>query len=286
MTEKPEITIIGPGALGKSLIRAFEHSGYRIKSVVSRKMNEVPGTAFDHLKVIKFHEIKEELIGSLVFITIPDDEIGNYANSLSEIQADWTGKTVVHCSGFQVSEILSPLKKMGASIAAFHPIQTFIENSGENAFRGIRISIEGDSEAAGLLEKIAKSVGANPIQINQQQKRILHIAAVFMSNYVVALGVISNNLIKEFLPDEDFRLLAPLLKQTVHNLDSFSPADALSGPISRGDVKTIQSHLHELMKNDQVLILYKQLGQQLLNIADEKGNADADALSKLRALLH
>jgi predicted short-subunit dehydrogenase-like oxidoreductase (DUF2520 family) len=285
MIEKPDVTIAGPGALGSTLIKTLELSGFSVRSVISRKTKPKLGSDYQHLTVTDYKTVQPEHIGKIVFITTPDDVINEVAERLSQLHIKWSDKMVAHCSGFLTSDILMPIKVKGGSVAAFHPLQTFVEQSDVTAFHDIMISIEGDKIASSFFDKFVLELGGKPLHVNQQQKRILHIAAVFMSNYVVSLGAISDTLVRENIPGMDFKLLFPLLKSTVQNLMHSGPVDALSGPIARGDIETIGRHLEELEDNDPLLTLYKLLGSQTLRIAVKKGNADSENLSEIRKLL-
>jgi predicted short-subunit dehydrogenase-like oxidoreductase (DUF2520 family) len=285
MKNNPDITVIGPGSLGTTLIDNLQKSGYPVRSVISRKERSDVISRFSNLAVLKPDAINYKTLGNIIFITTPDDTISQVANSISQSMEDWSDHIVVHCSGFLTSEELLSLKQKGANVAAFHPLQTFVEKSGEKAFQDIFISIEGDDQAFALLAKIAKSLGATPIQISQKQKRILHIAAVFMSNYVVALGSLSNELIKECIPNADIRLLIPLMRQTVLNLEESNPFDALSGPIERGDSETVRNHISELGNHEKILKLYKHLGLHTLEIVEAKGETNHQSLSEINEML-
>ncbi len=285
MIKKPDVTVAGPGALGSVLIKVLELSGFSVKSVISRNTKQKLGSGFQHLTVTDYESVQPEHIGKIVFITTPDDVINEITERLSQIHITWHDKMVAHCSGFLASDILQPIKEKGGSVAAFHPLQTFVKQSENTVFKDIYISIEGDKIASTFFEEIARALGGRPLFVNPQQKRILHIAAVFISNYVVSLGAISDALIRENIPGVDFKLLFPLLNNTVQNLKHTGPVEALSGPISRGDIETIGRHLEELEENDPLLILYKLLGSQVLKIAENKGTADSGSLSEIRKLL-
>jgi predicted short-subunit dehydrogenase-like oxidoreductase (DUF2520 family) len=286
MNSKPDITVIGPGAVGSSLIKNLSEAGYPIASVISRRFTgqNRPGY-LSGIHVTGLKEASDQTIGDLVFITSPDDAISGIAEAVSSSDISWNGRTVVHCSGFLTSGSLQSLQEKGAAVAAFHPLQTFIEQSDSDPFNGIYISLEGDAKAVELLKTVAADLGAKPVPLNREQKSILHVAAVFMSNYVVALGSIAGRLIKENIPDADLSVLMPLLVRTVSNLEGGKPADVLSGPVARGDSQTVRQHLDVLKDKEQMLMVYKLMGREALRLAEQKGGLPAQSLQELQELL-
>src|SRR5699024_1014118 len=106
---------------------------------------------------------------------------------LQQLSDDFSHSCFVHCSGNESANILEPLQKKGAYIASMHPLQTFNQDSGAEAFSDIYFSLQGDSELLSTLRKVAEKLGANTIKINSRQKAHLHAAAVMASNYLMTL---------------------------------------------------------------------------------------------------
>lgn len=286
MNSKSDITVIGAGAVGSALIKNLSEAGYPIASVISRRFSgeNRPGY-LSGVHVTGLHEASAQTIGELVFIASPDDAISGIAEALSSRELSWDGRVVVHCSGFLTSESLQSLQEKGAAVAAFHPLQTFVEQVDSDPFKGIYISLEGDAKAVERLKAVAVDLGAKPLPLTREQKSILHVAAVFMSNYVVALGSIAGRLINENIPDADLSVLMPLLVRTVSNLDSGKPADVLSGPVERGDSQTVRQHLDVLKDKEQMLKAYKLMGREALRLAEQKGRLSNQSLQELQELL-
>ncbi len=286
MNSKTDITVIGPGAVGSALILNLSEAGYPITSVISRRYNGADRPGYlSGFHVTGLKDASEQTVGDLVFITSPDDAISGIAEAMSAYELSWNGRTVVHCSGFLTSGALHSLKEKGAAVAAFHPLQTFVGQSDSDPFKGIYVSLEGDAEAVEGLKTVAVDLGAIPVPLNREQKGILHVAAVFMSNYVVALGSMADTLINENIPDADLSVLMPLLVRTVSNLGGGKPADVLSGPVARGDSRTVKQHLDVLQDKEPLLKAYKLMGREALRLAEQKGRLSEESLLELREML-
>lgn len=263
-TDELSISLAGPGAVGSALLEALGRNGYRILSVISRRTEDSALKGSGHL--LHPEQVCEEKLGTLLFLTVPDDRIADTAAGLAERVPNWKGRHVVHCSGALTSGALETLAAKGASVASFHPVQTFPAGSGPELFQGISVSCEGTPGTIALLEAIARKIGSRPVVMDGRQKAIIHLAAVFISNYMVALGGVADRLIGNELEGEGLRLLAPLLGQTAANLSAGRPEECLTGPVSRGDTETVANHLALLQGDRDLAALYRLLGREALRL--------------------
>src|SRR5690606_24287151 len=94
-----------------------------------------------------------------------------------------------------------------------------------------------------------------------------HAAAVFASNYLVTLAATAVRILREIgVPEEDaLPALIPLMRGTLDNLEDLGLASALTGPIARGDLDTVRTHLARLSPDDRAL--YCALGRETLQLA-------------------
>lgn len=283
-SSRPSVTIIGTGALGSALHTFFNNAGYAVRSTWNSK-----GGLIYSEKSSEYHQIYSLIpktnseIGDLVFITTPDDLIKKIASNLSQNSVSWEDKTVVHCSGNLTSDELNALSKKGAKVVSMHPIQTFKKGDGSERFKNIMISLQGDEKARKQLAPIIREMQAKPLLLDKKQKRSLHIAAVMASNYLVALMFSVENLLKDVELDEGFDALETLVHQTVQNIFENGPAKALTGPISRGDRESVETHMKELAGRDQEKI-YKILGIEALKIAELSGKLSKTNIDEIMKL--
>lgn len=221
----------------------------------------------------------------LVFLTTPDDALADLTASLH-----WrSGQTVAHCSGVLTVNVLAPARRAGALVAGFHPLQSFptLEH-GLARLRGCTIALEGDEAALAVLEPMAHAIGGVTIRLQSEHKVLYHIAAVFASNYLVALSSIAVDLWSEWGADRQGALqaLSPLQQGTLENIAALGILEALTGPIARGDVGTVRLHLQALATTvPHLLPAYRALGLVTLPIAEAKGGLGEEQRGQMLALL-
>ena len=285
----PDTSIIGTGALGTTLARALVSREVPVKSIFNRTVSKARELSRE-LKIDISGDLPttSDQLGSLIFLTISDGAIAEIAHKLSELNTDLDNHTFVHCSGNESADLLEPLKMQGANIAAFHPLQTFTSKSNVTDFEGIYFSLQGDGEALSMLRMVANKLGADIFQVTNEQKSHLHAAAVLASNYLTTLLDTSVKVgAQGGLAEEKVKkILLPLVKKTLENASRQSFSDALSGPVKRGDIATVQEHLQLLGKHPELKSVYCMLGLQTLELADETGSLDGTDAEKLRKMLH
>lgn len=268
MSSEIAVSVIGTGAVGGAVISLLEQNNYCMASVWSSKSGDVKaGGNKLHIPERSYPATNREA-GDLVILAVPDDQIPAVVNQLAESTIEWEGKSVVHCSGARFAETLEPLAAEGARTASMHPVQTFKRGDGAERFRDIYISLEGDPGLVSELFSLVKEAGAKPLKIDKMQKRALHLAAVIASNYLVTLQYIAEEFLAERGVENGFRLVEPLVKQTLENVVKKGAAGALSGPVERGDLETISMHLNLLRKNPDLLQIYSRLGLETIRLAE------------------
>lgn len=129
-------------------------------------------------------------------------------------------------------------------------------------------------------------MGAKALQISPEAKPLLHAAAVVASNYIVVLADLVTKIAPEAEISESVALqaLTPLMQNTLQNINELGVTDALTGPIARGDIETIRTHLSLLKEKPELLSLYKTLGRGAANISETK-QGDASTLTTIKNLL-
>ncbi|MBN2731521.1 MAG: DUF2520 domain-containing protein [Balneolaceae bacterium] len=290
MKKKQGVSIIGTGALGAVLARTLYAQGFPIAGLYNRSDNNIEALK-EKIKAQKTGRFPKSIseLGDTIFITVPDDNIGSVVDQLGELSHDFSGHIAVHCSGSKPSAALSLLKSKGASVASFHPLQTFTASSNPIDLSGIYFDIEGDVEAIQFLEELAQTFGSQTLRIEPDAKPWLHAAAVMSSNYLLALLDVSSSIAEKggLDKEEAQKALLPLVRQTLQNSETVdSLPKALSGPISRGDVKTVEEHLSLLEQSPDILALYKQLGLIIVKMSEAGNTISEPEQEKLLQLLN
>lgn len=279
------ITIIGLGSVGSALLHVFTKKNLPVQSVFNR--SEVPASIQNKYSETRFTQSWSELnftAGQLVFITVSDDAIADTVARLSEGKQDLTDVHFVHCSGTHASQILAPLQAKGAQGASFHPMKAITRKT--NSFKDIWFDMEGDRELLAKLEQIAHIMDAKTFVVLPKAKPLLHASAVVASNYLVVLAELVTRItgMGEVSPEHALQAMMPLMQNTLQNIEELGVTDALTGPIARGDVETIQQHIKSMQANSELLMLYKTLGLEAVKIAERKSGETA-SLKEIKKLL-
>ena len=231
-------TIIGSGNVAQHLIQAFTKSNeMELVQVFSRNKEAVSHLIPKDKITSDFSTLKEV---DVYILAISDDAI-----ELVSSQIPFENKLVVHTSGSISMIDLNKKNRRGV----FYPLQTFSKNKAMN-FEKIPICLESQNESDYMiLEEIAKSISKKVYNFDSDQRKALHVSAVFVNNFVNHLYQIGNEIcIEHRVP---FEILQPLILETANKIGTLSPNDAQTGPAKRCDAATIHSHLAFLLDENQ-----------------------------------
>jgi predicted short-subunit dehydrogenase-like oxidoreductase (DUF2520 family) len=238
-----KLVFIGSGNVAYHLSKAFHAKGFEILQVYSRTLKNAQLLAKE-LNSTATNNIKELNPGADVyFICLKDDSIETVLKQLK-----LKNKFLVHTSG---SVAMIDLKPFSNNYGVFYPLQTFTKEQ-KVKFKNLPICLEANNDKNKIiLLNIAYELTNNVYVINSEQRKQLHLAAVFANNFTNHLFAIADEILKkQSLP---FELLLPLIKETVKKVKSISPTQAQTGPALRNDKKTIQKHLKMLSPNHKKL---------------------------------
>jgi predicted short-subunit dehydrogenase-like oxidoreductase (DUF2520 family) len=270
-----KLIVIGAGKVGTAMAYLLSQSGIEIVGVYNKHYD----SAQNAIKLIGSGlPLKEdELIinlkkADLLMITTPDDQISNIIKMLSSNNFI---KPVyfMHMSGLLPADILK-IKDRDIYSFSLHPLQAVASfEEGIKLLPNSFFTIEGDEQGKKLAVRLADILGVNYSFIDKNYKPLYHAAAVIASNYLVTLVYSSYHLLETSgLELENFREgTISLIEGTINNLKSSLPENALTGPISRGDIGTIKKHLNALnaLKPDYVE-LYKIMGRYTAEMINNK----------------
>jgi len=286
---KPSFVIVGCGKVGISLGKFLAAAGYRPAGCVSRSLASAQ-TAAEMIGSDHFGSEPETITprADIVLITTPDGAIGQACEEIAARGGFRPDAVVLHCSGALPSTVLSAARTSGAHIGSMHPLQSFAAIAVEhNPFQGIIVSIEGDDPAVRAAEQMGEALGATCCQIKTDAKTLYHASAVVASNYLVTLFDLAFRLIAEagITGPSAFAVLKPLVDGTLKNIETVGIPEALTGPIARGDVQTVEDHCRAIgAAVPELLALYNQLGAHTVGVARAKGTlteAAAEALARI-----
>jgi len=243
------ITLIGSGNVAQHLIKAFSKSELvEIVQVFARK-KETLASVIDYDKIVNdFEDLKE---ADLYIIAVSDNAI----NEVSQ-QLPFNNQLVVHTSGTASIDTLDIKNRRGV----FYPLQTFSKNK-DIDFSVIPICLEAENTFDFRhLDTVAKSISNAVFPINSEQRKALHVAAVFVNNFTNHLYQIGQEVCDE--NQVSFEILKPLIQETAEKIKTLDPIDAQTGPAKRDDSSTIAAHL-EYLTNENQKNIYKILTQSI-----------------------
>lgn len=208
-TSAPHCAVVGRGRLGTALAAALRAGGVAVDGPLGR--HEAPGGT-----------------PRVVLLCVPDAAIAQAAAALSPAP----GLLVGHCSG---STTLAPLD--GHEALSLHPLMTVPRGAGPETLQGAAAAVAGSTpRALETARRLARAAGLRPIEVADADRVAYHAAASIASNFVVTLEAAAERLAAT--AGVDRAALAPLVRRAVDNWASQGAAEALTGPIARGDEAT------------------------------------------------
>ena len=283
------IGFIGAGKVATAYGRYLYAKGLRVSGFFDRH-DEKSAHASKHTNSQACQSAAQVVQNSdIILITTRDDQIAGACRALCRQAAIGSNHLVGHMSGAHASLILSDAAEQGAAVFSLHPLQAFAQE--EKAITDLQttfFSIEGKDDRLEAIENIVTKTGNHFFRIAPQNKQIYHLAACVLSNYLVTLMDIGIRALENsgINPQEGFTAMRPLIDGTLSNIAQIGPANALTGPIARGDATTISQHLDALDDKglDNLKRSYLFLGQKTLELATQavlKEPDKADALHRL-----
>jgi predicted short-subunit dehydrogenase-like oxidoreductase (DUF2520 family) len=271
--QKPTIAIIGPGRAGSALGRALHAAGYTIAAIGGRNPDNVRNLA-EELGARACQSPATTIdLADLTILAVPDDVILPLATDMVDSLCSAAGKAAVHLSGAQDRAALRPLAQASLRTGVFHPLQTF--RRGPEAVgnvAGTYFGIDADSPLRDQLTQLARDLHGHPFDLAGVDRALYHAAAVFAANYPITLLAEAIALATEAgLPGQTAGPgMTALLAGAVNNLRGLPPAEAITGPASRGDEGTMQRHLDALRNDPELQRLYQLLAERTKNLAPKK----------------
>ena len=234
MTPPSELTVVGRGRVGGSLTAAAEASGLQVRD----------GAA-------------------AILLCVPDGAIEDACRDLLENSRP---ELVGHVSGACDLGVLSPASNAGVKTFSMHPLQTF--PGPDTTVAGTPCAVAGsDEESRRFARDLATRLGMQPFEVPEESRAAYHAAASIASNFLIAIEEAAVELLERSGIEGGRELLSPLVLRSAANW-SESGADALTGPIARGDAETIARHREAIERvAPEIVPLYDQLADQTERVA-------------------
>jgi predicted short-subunit dehydrogenase-like oxidoreductase (DUF2520 family) len=261
------INIIGCGRLGQTLAALLKEY-IHINCILNQSLNSSLAASKFIGAGIPISEYSKITPADIYLIATRDDQIEIACQKLAAINIIKPGNLVFHCSGSLSSDTLSSAHSVGALTASIHPNRSFANPAlSITEFAGTFCAVEGAADAIGILSNLFKAIGAQIFPIESKFKTVYHAAGCIASNYLVTLSFIANKCYQQAgVPKKIAKqIVNSLMDSTLNNLLTLPHKDALTGPVARGDVKTIADHM--MVLEDEIKEVYSILGKPTLALA-------------------
>ncbi len=281
-----KVAVIGAGVVGTAIGALLHRRGYPIAAVASRSLvsaEKAVGYIGDGKAMVDPTAAAQA--AELVFITTPDGAIAQVCGEIAAQRGFTEGSIVLHCCGAHSAELIGVARECGARVLSMHPLQTLADTDQAVAnLPGSFFALDGDAEAIEVGKEIVAALGGTVMVIPSGGKMLYHAAAVVACNYFVGLVFQALRMLEAVdIPRETgLAALLPLLQGTVRNLERVGVPRALTGPIERGDLKTIEDHLAAFdgfMPEGKAI--YCEMGKIAVDVAEAKGSIDGQTKRKL-----
>jgi predicted short-subunit dehydrogenase-like oxidoreductase (DUF2520 family) len=250
------IVCIGAGKLANQLMPALEREGYDILQVYSRTAANAKSLA-THLHNTTFTTdiLKIQPGADLYFFAIKDDAIEMVAHEARYLDNDQS--VFVHSSGILPMNAL-PFSRRGI----FYPLQTFSANHTVDWKNTPLLITAATEEITAALTTLAEKISNLVYQVGDDDRAVLHVAAVFANNFTNHMLTLAESICQEH--HISFEILKPIIRETVVKALDVGPANSQTGPAIRGDQHTIEKHLRLLADDPKLQELYMKITESIM----------------------
>jgi predicted short-subunit dehydrogenase-like oxidoreductase (DUF2520 family) len=251
------IVIIGAGNLATQLALALFEKGFQVNQIYSRNIESARELA-QKVNASFTNDLSQLYSEADIYvIAVKDSAIQEVLENLNLDES----KLIVHTAGSIPMNILEGFTN---NYGVLYPLQTF-SKSRKVDFSGIPICFEANHPSNILkLEELGKTLSISVNQINSDERKTLHLAAVFTNNFVNHFYSIG----AEILQDKklDFDLLKPLIRETAAKIESMNPAEAQTGPARRNDQNIIGAQLKMLHDKPEYQKIYSFVSESIFQL--------------------
>jgi predicted short-subunit dehydrogenase-like oxidoreductase (DUF2520 family) len=254
------ISFAGAGRVAEALCKELSHAGYTIDYVVSE--NEASGKPLaDSCKAAWSHDLSFPDSTKIIIVAVPDHRLISVLESVN-----CSPETLVaHTAGSFGLDIF-PEKIIRRGV--FYPLQTFSKGRMVSFFDLPLLLESSDDESAELLKTLAESIGGKVHFIDTEQRRILHLAAVFVCNFTNHMLTLGREVALK--ADYQFEILTPLIKETISKALDSGPENSQTGPAVRNDKNTIEKHLELLSFSADLQRIYREMTRSIIEYYSSK----------------
>ncbi len=251
----PAISFAGAGRVASALCKKSFNEGFRVELIASPSENSGRSLASScgatWSSGLRFPDST-----GLIIVAVPDHKLKDVLDKI----VCRNDTIVVHTAGSIGLEVFPPhLKRRGV----FYPLQTFSAGR-EVEFKGLPLFIESsDKQSSAILENLSEAIGCKTYFVGTEQRRMLHLAAVFICNFTNHMLTEGRNVAAR--AGFPFEILYPLLQETVSKARELGPENSQTGPAVRNDQNTIDRHMELLSYSPGLERLYREITISIIN---------------------
>jgi predicted short-subunit dehydrogenase-like oxidoreductase (DUF2520 family) len=254
------ISFIGSGNLAWHLAPALDNVGYTVKEVYSPN----PKHAGALVGRLYQAEVKATLdfstsASEVFIISVSDDAIRDVVGEII-LPED---AILVHTSGSQPLSVLGYAATPNTGV--FYPLQTF-SKAKKIDFKEVPVFVESETvDTSQALMKMGRAISGNVKKIDSEDRKALHVAAVFASNFTNHMLTICKDILDQ--SKLDFDLVKPLIVETLNKSITIGPEASQTGPAKRGDFEILDRHVEFLQQDETIAEIYKLISQHIIDRA-------------------
>ncbi len=238
-----KIVLIGSGNVAHHLAQALDDAGHQILQVISKNKANASALA-QKVNADSASDLGKIKKADFAIVAVNDDAIAEVVSKIKKMP-------VAHTSGSVSVE----------NTAVFYPVQTFSKDISLD-LKEVPLCVSSKDKAfEKTLIQVAKSISNKVFQIEEKQRKVLHLAAVFACNFSNQMYAIAEQLLVESALD--FEILKPLIAETANKIQTNDPKNAQTGPAKRKDLQTIKNHI-ALLEDKDLIDIYKLISNQIL----------------------
>lgn len=283
------VGVVSAGRVGAVLGLALQRAGHHVVAVsgVSTASVNRAEELLPEVPVLPPDEVAAN--ADLVLLAVPDDALAGLVRGLVATESLRSGQILAHTCGAHGVEILAPAAEIGVLPLALHPAMTFTgraEDAERLATACVAVTAPADDEAAwNVAEVLALELGAEPVRVPEQARRLYHAALAIGSNHLMTLVNECASLMRTAGVDVAERVIAPILSASLDNALRYGDR-GLTGPVARGDAGTVHAHLAALRESDPAVVpSYVAMAKRTAERAVASGLLREDAASEVRDVL-
>jgi predicted short-subunit dehydrogenase-like oxidoreductase (DUF2520 family) len=255
---KFKIAILGAGNVAWHLAPALEDAGHEITEIYARDLDKAKQItervySAEPKDDLDFSESKAQIF----LLAVKDSAITEIADQVILPEES----ILVHTSGSM------PLDILGYSSASytgiFYPLQSFTKGRKIDLDEVPFLLEAEDEETLQKLKKLAKSLSPLTYVVRSKDRKGIHVAAVFASNFTNHLIRIAEEIMRR--QGADFEMLKPLIIETISKSLQLGAKNAQTGPAIREDYETLEDHHQFLSYNESLAEIYKLISQDIID---------------------